>query len=241
MDGLYGKVEVFPEHFQPMKDSSNNCVSDANSKTDTKLRSHIGSWSVKSVMGAASILNLLNLPRFRWPNSSDEDDKVILTKADVETLRAEIADAEDRETHLKAQLENVDEVLRSARLSGYLYMRTRWMELPGEPPILDDSDVDDWLPRFVVLQGSCLYYFLKSTDLGPQDTTLLSDVTEIGPRPNFMQEDGQTRYAFYILTRQGLRFECSSLSEIQVECWMRVLRKDCNLQGEATTDKSVES
>lgn len=27
-------------------------------------------------MGAASIFNLLNLSRFRWPNSSDEDDKV---------------------------------------------------------------------------------------------------------------------------------------------------------------------
>uniref|UniRef100_A0A453A5K5 Uncharacterized protein n=1 Tax=Aegilops tauschii subsp. strangulata TaxID=200361 RepID=A0A453A5K5_AEGTS len=35
--------------------------------------------------------------------------------------------------------------------------------LPGEPPIIDDADVDDWLPRFVVLQGQCLYYYLKST------------------------------------------------------------------------------
>jgi hypothetical protein len=191
-------------------------------------------------MGAASILNLLNLSRFRWPNSSDEDDKVILTKAEVETLRSEIADAEERETHLKAQLENVDEVLRSARFSGYLYIRNRWTQLPGEPPILDDSDIDDWLPRFVVLQGSCLYYFLKSTDLSPQDTTLLSDVTEIGPQPSFIQEDGQTRYAFYILTCQGLRFECCSLSEIQVELWMRALRKDCNLEG-ATATKTAES
>jgi hypothetical protein len=39
----------------------------------------------------------------------------------------------------------------------------RWTQLPGEPPILDDADVDDWLPRFVVLQGQCLYYYLKCT------------------------------------------------------------------------------
>ncbi|KAF3339751.1 PH domain-containing protein [Carex littledalei] len=231
MDGVHGKVEVFPEHFQSMIDSPDECISDGNSRTDSKFR-HSNTVSLRSVMGAASILNLLNLSRFRWPNSSDEDDKVILTKAEVETLRSEIADAEERETHLKAQLENVDEVLRSARFSGYLYIRTRWTQLPGEPPILEDSDIDDFLPRFVVLQGSCLYYFLKSTDLSPQDTTLLSDVTEIGTRPNFKQEDGQTRYAFYILTCQGLRFECCSLSEIQVELWMRALRKDCNLDGE---------
>jgi hypothetical protein len=46
---------------------------------------------------------------------------------------------------------------------GLLVYTQRWSQLPGEPPILDDADVDDWLPRFVVLQGQCLYYYLKST------------------------------------------------------------------------------
>ena len=46
---------------------------------------------------------------------------------------------------------------------GVLVYTQRWSQLPGEPPILDDADVDDWLPRFVVLQGQCLYYYLKST------------------------------------------------------------------------------
>jgi hypothetical protein len=31
---------------------------------------------------------------------------------------------EEREAYLKAQLEHVDEVLRSARLSGYLFIRS---------------------------------------------------------------------------------------------------------------------
>lgn len=53
-------------------------------------------------------------------------------------------------------------------------------------------------------------------DLSPQDSTLLSDITEVGPLPSFIREDEGTRYAFYILTRQGLRYECSSASNIQV-------------------------
>lgn len=30
--------------------------------------------------------------------------------------------------------------------------------MPGEPPV-DDSDVDDWLQRFLVLEGSTLFFF----------------------------------------------------------------------------------
>ncbi|KAJ3695699.1 hypothetical protein LUZ60_001076 [Juncus effusus] len=231
MDDLYGKVEVFPDHFQPSKEPDETC-STRNSITDSSFRSRNNSWAVRKVMGAASLLNLLTLSHFKWQNNEDEDDKVVLTKAEVESLRSEIAEAEERETHLKAQLENIDEVLRSARLFGYLHIRTRWTELPGEPPILDDSDVDDWLPRFVVLHGSSIYYFLKSTDLSPQDTTFLSDITEIGPLPNILRrENEQIKYAFYILTSQGLRFECSSTSEIQVESWLRALRNYCKLKG----------
>ena len=34
----------------------------------------------------------------------------------------------------------------------------RWTPLPGELPV-DDSDVDDWLQRFLVLEGSTLFFF----------------------------------------------------------------------------------
>lgn len=54
------------------------------------------------------------------------------------------------------------------------------------------------------------------SDLSPQDSTLLSDIVEIGPLPSFTRDDEGTQYAFYILTRQGLRYECSSVSKIQV-------------------------
>lgn len=60
------------------------------------------------------------------------------------------------------------------------------------------------------------FFFIHLSDLSPQDSTLLSDIVEIGPLPSFTRDDEGTRYAFYILTRQGLRYECSSVSEIQV-------------------------
>lgn len=39
----------------------------------------------------------------------------------------------------------------------------RWATLPGEPPPLDDTEVDDWLPRFVVLHGACIFLYLLCT------------------------------------------------------------------------------
>jgi len=186
-------------------------------------------------------LRLLSIPHFRWSTSNEDDDKIELSRAEVESLRTEIADAEERESHLKARLENIDEVLRYARLSGYLYIRSRWTQLPGEPPILDDADVDDWLPRFVVLQGQCVYYYLKSTDLSPQESTLLCDIVEVGRLPNFVPEDEKTRYAFYLLSRQGLKFECSSTSEIQVDSWVRALKSDCKLRGGAAGEDETKT
>nr|XP_029117373.1 uncharacterized protein LOC105043039 [Elaeis guineensis] len=241
MDDVDGKIEVFPEYFQAGK-ASYGCLQTRNPRTDHSLRSCSHSWTVNGVMGAASLLNLFSLPRLPWSSGSDDDDdKIVLTKAEVESLQSEIADTEEREAHLKAQLEHLDELLRSARLSGYLYIRTRWTQLPGEPPIIDDAEVDDWLPRFVVLQGSCIFYYLNSTDLSPQDSTLLSDVVEVGTLPSFIQEDEQKRYAFYILTCHGLRFECSSASKIQVDSWLAALRADCSFESDMTSQDSMSS
>ncbi|KAG8368982.1 hypothetical protein BUALT_Bualt15G0102800 [Buddleja alternifolia] len=63
-------------------------------------------------------------------------------------------------------LEHIDEILRSARLSGYLFIRTvLWAALLGEPLPIDDAEVDDWLPRFIVLHGSCIYLYMIATGL----------------------------------------------------------------------------
>lgn len=180
------------------------------------------------------MLNLFSLRGLPWGSDADGQEKVELSATELGSLRSELADLEEREAHLKAQLEHVDEILRSARLSGYLYIRTRWAALPGEPPPIDDTEVDDWLPRFIVLHGSCIFFYLLSTDLSPQDSTLLSDIVEVGPLPSFTQEDEQTRHSFYILARHGLRYECSSVSKIQVDNWLKTLQIDCKLAPDTT-------
>ncbi|WVZ99839.1 hypothetical protein U9M48_045080 [Paspalum notatum var. saurae] len=242
MDDVYGRIEVFPQYFVPSKEAmeSPDGLSTSKSNLDTSPSVRGRSWTPKRVKGAASLLHLLSFPRIRWSTGNEDDDKIELSRAEVESLRTEITDADERESHLKARLENIDQVLRYARLSGYLYIRSRWTQLPGEPPILDDADVDDWLPRFVVLQGQCVYYYLKSTDLSPQESTLLSDVVEVGQLPNFVPEDEKTRYAFYMLTHQGLKFECSSTSEIQVDSWVRALKIDCKLRDGADEEKTTK-
>ncbi|KAK8959364.1 hypothetical protein KSP40_PGU018040 [Platanthera guangdongensis] len=228
MDDIYSKVDVLPDHFHEIKESDD--IDQSRKINDYSLRSRSHSWTLRRVMDSASMFNLFRLARLPWASSSNDNDKVELSVAEIESFRSEIADAEEKVAHLKAQLEHIDELLKVARLSGYLYVRTRWSELPGEPPILDDEDVDDWLPRFVVLHGQCMFYFLKCTDLSPMGTTMLVDIVDVGPLPCFLKEDGQRRYALYILTTHGLRFECSSLSKIQVDSWLLTLRSDCELE-----------
>ncbi|KAE9451967.1 hypothetical protein C3L33_16145, partial [Rhododendron williamsianum] len=114
------------------------------------------------------INNPSRLRELMWGSGTDGQEKVVLTSAEVQSLRSTVAYLEEREAHLKAQLENVDQILRSAQLSGYLFIRSvllypRWATLPGEPPPLDDTEVDDWLPRFLVLHGSCIFFYLFST------------------------------------------------------------------------------
>ncbi|KAF3624914.1 putative dentin sialophosphoprotein-like isoform X1 [Capsicum annuum] len=181
------------------------------------------------------MLNLFSPRKLPWISGSDGEKKVVLTAVEVESLRSEIASLEEREAHLKAQLEHIDEILQSARMSGYLYVRTRWEALPGEPlPLDDDTEVDDWIPRFLVLQGSCIYLYSSSIDLSPQDSTLLSDVVEVGAMPCLMRDGGDTRYCFFISTRHGLRYECSSASKIQVDSWLGSLQNHSDQQSNGT-------
>lgn len=165
---------------------------------------------------------------------SDVEEKVVLSSVELETLRSELQNLGEREAHWKARLENVDEILRSAHFSGYLYIRKRWAALPGEPPPIDDSEVDDWLPRFVVLLGSCLFFYQLSTDLSPQDSTPLTDIVEVGTLPSIEREDEETRHCFYILTQFGLRFECANNSKIKVDSWLTALRTDCKPASDKT-------
>lgn len=109
----------------------------------------------------------------------------------------------------------------------------------------------------------CNFYV---SDLSPQESTLLHDIVEVGHLPNFVPEDEKTRYAFYLLTHQGLKFECSSTSKIQViqssselqnylieignskfasdlvifqvDSWVRALTSDCKLRDSADMDET---
>ncbi|VFQ67722.1 unnamed protein product [Cuscuta campestris] len=184
------------------------------------------------------MMKLLSLRRLPWVADTDGQEKVILSAAEVASLRSELNDLEERESHLKARLEHVDELLRSARLSGYLYIRMRWAALPGELPPIDDVEVDDWVPRFIVLHGSCIYLYMCSTDMSPQDSTMLSDVVKVGPLPCLAREGEEARHCFYILTRQGLRYECSSTSRIQVDMWLASLQTDCKMGSTSLPSKT---
>lgn len=55
-----------------------------------------------------------------------------------------------------------------------------------------------------------------AADLSPQDSAVISDIVEVGPLPCLDREDEETWHCFYIVTRYGLRIECASASEIQV-------------------------
>ncbi|EEF51355.1 conserved hypothetical protein [Ricinus communis] len=227
MDDGLGKIKIVPDHFQVSTSSEDtpqrNTLSNLQPRIENLPRSRSRFWAGRKLKSAALMLNLFSLRGFPW-GSANGQEKVELTVAELESLRSELADIEEREAHLKAQLEHVDEILRSARFSGYLYIRSRWTALPGEPPPIDDTDVDDWLPRFVVLHGPCIFFYLLSTDLSPQDSTLLSDIVEVGSLPSFTREDDEPWYSFYILTRHGLRYECSSISKIQVGSWLTALQ-----------------
>ncbi|KAL4383002.1 hypothetical protein GQ457_15G008730 [Hibiscus cannabinus] len=233
MEDGFGNIKVIPDHFQvstpPKGDSLQNRSSpDSQPSTGNSSRSCSSSCSRRKFRKATFMLNLFSLRGLPWSGANGQE-KVQLTVAELESLRSELANIEEREAHLRAQLEHIDEILRSARLAGYLYIRTRWAALPGEPALVDDTDVDDWLPRFIVLHGQCIFFYLFSTDLSPQDSTLLSDVVEVGSLPSFIREDEGTQYAFYILTRQGLRYECSHVSKVQVDTWLSALQTDCKL------------
>nr|XP_043639295.1 uncharacterized protein LOC122610366 isoform X2 [Erigeron canadensis] len=243
-DGPRG-IQIFPDHFKASASGMGTpeTSSSSSSYTTNEFEHSSGShlWAKRRLRSAASILNLLSPRRLSWGNDTNGQEKVVLSSREVKSLQSELAELEEREAHLRAQLEHIDEVLRTCHLSGYLHMRTRWAALPGEPLPLDDTEIDDWLPRFVVLHGPCFFLYFLSTDLSPQDSTLLSDVVEVGPMPCASKEDGETLHYFYILTRYGLRYECSSTSKIQVDNWLTALQDKCELEEKKMTTQIFRS
>ncbi|GAA0187437.1 kinase [Lithospermum erythrorhizon] len=237
-DGPRG-IKIYSDHFQISASTADSPQSSEPRLHESKVNRPLScSRSRRKSRTAASMLKLFSLRGLTW---GGDQEKVVLSATEVASLRSEISDLEERELHLKAQLEHLDEILKSALLSGYLFMRTRWAALPGEPLPLDDTEVDDWLPRFLVLQGSCIYLYLSSTELSPQDSTLLSDVTEVGPLPCEAQDNEETRYYFYILTRHGLRYECYSVSKIQVDSWVAALETECKLGSHTSSQHDLQN
>ena len=126
MDDGAGKINFIPDYFQVpasvAKSPENRTPLITEPGTNKYLRSRQHLWGQRT-MRAASMLRLFSLRGLPWLGNGGQE-KVELTAAEVESLRSELADMEEREAQLKAQLENIDEILRSSRLSGYLYIRS---------------------------------------------------------------------------------------------------------------------
>ncbi|CAN6444699.1 unnamed protein product [Victoria cruziana] len=223
-----GRSRVIQDYFGTPEPSANTPSSEKYGNLRTPEQNHLSFWVKKRLFRPSSVRKMFSFPRILWISGSENDEKVEFTKAEIESIRLEMATAEEREAHLKAQLEHVDEILRSARLAGYLYTRTRWTALPWEPPV-DDADVDDWLQHFTVLHGSCIFLYLHSSDLSPQDSILLTEIVEVGVLSSFMHHENETRYSFSMLTRQGLRYEFSSPSKVQVDAWLSAVGTECKM------------
>nr|ACN31917.1 unknown [Zea mays] len=78
MDDVYGRIEVFPQHFVPSKEAMEtpDGLSTSKNSLDSPPSSCKRSWTPRRVKGAASILHLLSIPRIRWSTSNEDDDKV---------------------------------------------------------------------------------------------------------------------------------------------------------------------
>lgn len=181
----------------------------------------------------SSSLRLLSFPRHLWSPSPSKDEQDGSLATDVHSLQEEIISVEEREAALNAKLNHLDEILRTAQLASYLYTRLRWTPLPGEPPA-DDVDVDDWLQRFLVLEGSTIFFYSRAADLRPQGAILLSEIIDIGPIPGHLhhQQDELEWFGFHITTCEGLRLECSTPLKLQMELWLSSIQVDYERRGQ---------
>ncbi|XP_024539063.1 uncharacterized protein LOC112349240 isoform X1 [Selaginella moellendorffii] len=160
-----------------------------------------------------------------WSFLSLRRNQQTVLEQEVSSLKDEIHGVEIRESTLQVRLDHLDSLLRSAEIACYLFTRLRWAPLPGEEaPPLDDSDVNDWVQRFLVFQNSTIGFYLRATDLRPQVTIQMHDIVEAGKIPADKHHTGdKSWFAFHVTTCYGLRLECSTLHEHQLDAWLRAL------------------
>lgn len=152
---------------------------------------------------------------------------------EVQSLRGEITAAEERECTVKAQLCHLDDLLKESMLVEYLPTRTRWTPLPGEPPV-EESEGEEWVPRFVALTTTDVACYLKATDLHPQITLPVASVGAAGslnvtcpPKGGSSSSSagGAPWFVFHVTTSYGLRLECATHSCAKVQMWLSTVHE----------------
>ncbi|MCO5547762.1 hypothetical protein L7F22_001214 [Adiantum nelumboides] len=207
-------------------------------RSPLSLRSSNSFESTSSRFAAGNAI-VLSIPRRSWSSDVTRDEQIEVLSAEVQSLRGEIVRAEERQTTLQAQMLHVDYVLRTALLSGYMYTRTRWIPLLEET-VDEDLEVDNWLQRFLVFQGSSIFFYMCATDIRPQGTILLDDVVGAAEITSQMQDQNEgPLFSFHISTCHGLRLECSTPSKLQAHSWLSLLGVEFRLERERERSDSV--
>ncbi|XP_060191029.1 uncharacterized protein LOC132620383 isoform X2 [Lycium barbarum] len=96
-------IEIFEDHFQASTSGEDSVQIPASSKyvgSNDSLRS----WTRRKLKGAASTLKLFSPSKLTWMSGIDGQEKVVLTAAEVESLRSEIPALEERKAHFKTQV-----------------------------------------------------------------------------------------------------------------------------------------
>ncbi|KAL2902839.1 Tripartite motif-containing protein 51 [Bienertia sinuspersici] len=126
-------VKIIPDYFEtsastdsPLPRSSDTSISgeDSPHTSTSGTVSHLGrnsfssnksikinSATRKNLRTASFMLRLFSLKGLRSITGLNGEEKVELSAVELESLRSELADVEEREAHLKAQLEHLDELL----------------------------------------------------------------------------------------------------------------------------------
>lgn len=215
-------ASIFSPPRSPVKEVSGDIVASAHKPFRQPVQ-------ISSVL--SSSMKLLSFPRHLWSFSTARDEQNESLATEVHALQEEILSAEEREAVLKAKMDYLDEVLRTAQLASYLHTRLRWTPLPGELPV-DDVEVDDWLQRFLVLQGSTIFFYPQAADLRPQGAILLSEIVDMGKIPGHVHHDTDDVdwFGFHFTTYEGLRLECATPLKLQMELWLSTVQGEMGQQ-----------
>ncbi|KAI5054855.1 hypothetical protein GOP47_0030000 [Adiantum capillus-veneris] len=221
-------VEMLSENQSPSTSKSSEKElqeNDFNSNV-TRLQGSLIPTSAQSPGSLLSYLRFLSLPRNLWSSSASKQEQKEPATAEVYLLQEEVLTAQEREASLKARMDHLDQVLRTSQLASYLYTRFRWTPLPGELPVDDDAEVDDWLQRFLVLGGSTLFFYPQAADFRPQGAIIMREVVDMGYiSGQFLHEQENVKwFGFQVTTSQGLRLECATPLKQQAELWMSLLQ-----------------